>query len=129
MHLSICRLTFYISGILTPALFRDMSANLVGDEWRRLGRRLGMTRIRIESIDRDHHDDASYYMLLTWFKRVPRSSDKVSLLIHALISINRWDLAQDLQSLKDDKRAEQRSYSKDGNTSEISFFKYEYKNI
>ena len=91
-----------------------MSTSLNGDEWRKLARRLGMTRIRIEAIEHDYHDDAPYYMLLAWFKRVPRSSDKVPLLTHALININRWDLAQDLQAIKDDKRTEQRTLSKDG---------------
>ncbi|CAF3282800.1 unnamed protein product [Rotaria sp. Silwood2] len=105
--------TFTGEGVLTPTLFRDMSASLVGDEWRRLARRLGMTRIRIEAVERDYHEDAPYYMLLAWLKRVPRSSDKVLLLIHALTNINRWDLAQDLQSIKDDKRSEQGTFSKD----------------
>ena len=103
-----------ISGVLTPQLFRDMSASFTGDEWRKLARRLGMTRIRIEAIEHDYHDDAPYYMLLTWFKRVPRSSDKVSLLTHSLININRWDLAQDLQAIQDDKRTEQGGLSRDG---------------
>lgn len=49
-----------------------MSSSLNGDEWRRLARRLGMTRIRVEAIEHDYHEDAPYYMLLTWFKRVPR---------------------------------------------------------
>jgi hypothetical protein len=73
-----------------------------------------MTRIRIEAIECDYHDDAPYYMLLTWFKRVPRSADKVLLLIHALMNINRWDLAQDLQTMKDEKRQELKTSSKDG---------------
>ncbi|CAF1134856.1 unnamed protein product [Adineta steineri] len=105
--------TFTVEGIITPALFRDISASLHGDEWRWLARRLGMTRIRIEAIEHDHHDDASYYMLFAWFKRVPRSTDKVSLLINALVNINRWDLAQDLQAIKDEKRQEQKTSSKD----------------
>ena len=105
---------FFLSGILTPTLFRDIAASLVGDEWRRLARRLGITRIRIEAIEHDYHDDAPYYMLLAWFKRVPRSTDKVLLLIHALMNINRWDLAQDLQSMKDDKRQELKTLSKEG---------------
>ncbi len=108
------RLDFSISGILTPALFRDIAASLHGTEWRSLARRLGMTRIRIEAIEHDYRDDAPYYMLLAWFKRVSRSADKVLLLIQALKSINRWDLAQDLQSIRDDKRQEQRTSSKDG---------------
>lgn len=91
-----------------------MSTSFNGDEWRKLARRLGMTRIRIEAIEHDYHDDAPYYMLLTWFKRVPRSSDKVSLLTHGLININRWDLAQDLQAIQDDKRTEQGGLSRDG---------------
>jgi hypothetical protein len=53
-------------------------------------------------------------MLLAWFKRVPRSTDKVLLLIHALTNINRWDLAQDLQTMKDEKRQELKTSSKDG---------------
>ncbi len=73
-----------------------------------------MTRIRIEAIEHDYHDDAPYYMLVAWFKRVPRSSDKVSTLVHALMNINRWDLAQDLQAFKDDKRVEERTLPKDG---------------
>ena len=101
--------------MLTPALFRDISTSLLGDEWRKLARRLGMTRIRIEAIEHDYHDDAPYYMLLAWFKRVPRSTDKVLILIHALKNINRWDIAQDLQSIKIDKRQEQRMSPKDGN--------------
>ncbi|CAF3703405.1 unnamed protein product [Rotaria sp. Silwood1] len=105
--------TFTAEGVLTPTLFRDISTSLVGDEWRRLARRLGMTRIRIEAIEHDYHEDAPYYMLFAWFKRVPRSSDKVLLLIHGLMNINRWDLAQDLQSIKDDKRTEQGTFSKD----------------
>lgn len=103
-----------------------MSSSLVGEEWRRLARRLGMTRIRIEAIERDYHDDAAYNMLLTWFKRVPRSSDKVSLLIHALMNINRWDLAQDLQSMKDDKHSEQVTSSKDGKLKNESLNKIRY---
>lgn len=106
--------SFPLSGVLTPTLFRDMSASLNGDEWRKLGRRLNITRIRIEAIEHDYHDDAPYYMLVAWFKRVPRSSDKVLILTQALININRWDLAQDLQSIKDDKRMEQRTLTKDG---------------
>ena len=106
--------TFTSEGVLTPQLFRDMSASFNGDEWRKLARRLGMTRIRIEAIEHDYHEDAPYYMLLTWFKRVPRSSDKVSLLTHGLININRWDLAQDLQAIQDDKRVEQGSIPRDG---------------
>ncbi len=111
-----------LSGILTPQLFRDMSASLNGDEWRKLGRRLGMSRIRLEAIEHDYHDDAPYYMLFAWFKRVPRSSDKVLMLIHALININRWDLAQDLQSFKDDKRTEQRTLSKEGKQHSMEIF-------
>ncbi len=79
-----------------------------------MARRLGLTRIRIEAIEHDYYDDAPYYMLLAWFKRVPRSSDKVLLLIHGLMNINRWDLAQDLQTVKDDKRQELKTSSKDG---------------
>ena len=101
-------------GILTPALFREISSGLLGDEWRRLARRLGLTRIRIEAIDRDYPDDTPYYMLLAWFKRVPRSTDKVSILIQALMNINRWDLAQDLQTMRDDKRQELKTANKDG---------------
>jgi hypothetical protein len=99
-----------------------MSASFVGDEWRRVARRLGMTRIRIEAIEHDYREDAPYYMLFAWFKRVPRSSDKVLFLIQALISINRWDLAQDLQSIKEDKRSEQRTIPKDGKIRIIFFF-------
>jgi hypothetical protein len=97
---------FFLLGILTPTLFRDISSSLVGDEWRRLARRLGLTRIRIEAIEHDHQADAPYYMLLAWFKRVPRSTDKISLLIHGLMNINRLDLAQDLQTMKDERRQE-----------------------
>ncbi|CAF4127517.1 unnamed protein product, partial [Adineta steineri] len=74
---------------------------------------LGMTNIRIEAIEHDYHNDAPYYMLLTWFKRVPRSSDKLLTLTHALVSINRWDLAQELQTIKDEQRHEQRTLSKE----------------
>lgn len=105
---------FFSLGILTPTLFHGISTNLVGNEWRRLARRLGITRIRIEAIERDYPDDTAYYMLLTWFKRVPRSADKALLLIHGLMNINRWDLAQDLQNMKDEKRQELKSSSKDG---------------
>lgn len=112
-------LLVFFSGLLTPALFRDISNGLVGNEWRWLARRLGMTRIRIEAIERDYHDDAPYYMLLAWFKRVPRSTDKVLLLIHGLMNINRWDLAQDLQTVKDDKRQELKTSSKDGRKKKI----------
>ncbi|UJR22588.1 hypothetical protein I4U23_025633 [Adineta vaga] len=100
-------------GLLTSALLRDMSASLVGDEWRWLASCLGMTRMRIEAIERDFHDDAPYYMLLTWFKRVPRSSDKVLLLTHGLMNIKRRDLVQELQTILNDKRLEQRTLSKD----------------
>ena len=106
--------TFTGEGILTPALFRDISNSLLGDEWRWLARRLGLTRIRIEAIERDNHEDAPYYMLLAWFKRVPRSTDKVPLLIQGLMNINRWDLAQDLQNYKDEKRQELKTFSLDG---------------
>ncbi len=102
----------FLPGILTPTLFRDISSSLVGDEWRRLARRLGLSRIRIEAIEHDHQPDAAYYMLLAWFKRVPRSTDKVSLLINALMNINRWDLAQDLQTMKDEKRQELKTSSR-----------------
>lgn len=105
---------FLFIGVLTPTLFRDMSSSLNGDEWRKLARRLNMTRIRIEAIEHDYQDEAPYYMLVAWFKRVPRSSDKVSILTQALLNINRWDLAQDLQAIKDDKRNEQRTLTKDG---------------
>ncbi|CAF1395614.1 unnamed protein product [Adineta ricciae] len=100
-------------GILTPALFRDIAVNLHGDEWRTLGRRLGITRIRIEAIEHDHRDEAAYYMLVTWFKRVSRSADKVVLLINGLTNINRWDLAQDLQAIRDERRQAQKISSKD----------------
>jgi hypothetical protein len=106
--------TFTGEGILTPPLFRDIATSLLGDEWRWLARRLSVTRIRIEAIEHDYNEDAPYYMLLAWFKRVPRSADKSLLLIQALMNINRWDLAQDLQSMKDDKRQEQKTSSKDG---------------
>ena len=75
-----------------------------------------MTRIRIEAIEHDYHTDAPYYMLLTWFKRVSRASDKVVLLIHGLKTINRKDLAQDLQSIKEDRRYEQQTVSKEGSS-------------
>ena len=114
---------FAISGILTSALFRDISASLADGEWRRLASSLGMTRIRIEAIERDYRYDAPYYMLLTWFKRVSRSSDKVSVLTHALVNIKRWDLAQELQTIKNTKRLDQSALSKDGT------YKKEYKLI
>lgn len=99
-----------------------MATSLNGDEWRRLGRRLGMTRIRIEAIEHEYQEDAPYYVLLAWFKRVPRSADKLLILTHALININRWDLAQDLQTVKDDKRSEQGTFSKDGNINILKNF-------
>lgn len=102
--------------VLTPALFRDISASLQGDEWRALARRLGMTRMRIEAIDHDHHDEASYHMLLAWFKRAPRSADKVAMLITALNSTNHRDLAQELQIMHDEKRDAQKPSSKEGRT-------------
>lgn len=90
-----------------------MSASLNHDEWRKLARRLGMTRIRVEAIEHDYPNDAPYYMLLAWFKRVARSTDKVLMLTQGLIGVNRWDLAQDLQSIKEDKRMEQHTLSKE----------------
>jgi hypothetical protein len=105
---------YFLLGILTPTLFHDISRNLLRDEWRRLARRLGITRIRIEAIERDYPEDTPYYMLLAWFKRIPRSTDKVLILIHALMNINRWDLAQDLQTMKDEKLQESKTFSKDG---------------
>ena len=99
-------------------MFRDLSAHLSGDEWRRLARRLGMTRIRIEAIEHDYRDDAPYHMLLTWFKRVSRASDKVLILANALKLINRRDLAKDLQSIKEDKRYEQHAMSKEGSSND-----------
>lgn len=101
---------------MTPTLFRDISANLINDEWHRLGRRLGITRIRLEAIEHDHGEDAPYYTLLTWVKRVPRSADKPVMLIQALVGINRWDLAQDLQNLKDERRQEQKLSTNGGKT-------------
>ena len=91
-----------------------MSASLVGDEWCWLGIRLGMTRMRIDAIERDYRDEAPYYMLLTWFKRVPRSSDKVLALTQGLMNINRWDLAQELQAIQKAKRSEQPPLPKEG---------------
>ncbi|CAF3790122.1 unnamed protein product [Rotaria sordida] len=105
--------TFTSEGILTPILFHEISASLYDDEWRRLARRLGMTRIRIEAIEHEYQDEAPYYMLLTWFKRAPRSVDKDLLLIHGLMNINRWDIAQELQSMKEAKSQEQITSSKD----------------
>jgi hypothetical protein len=93
-----------------------MSASLVGNEWRWLGARLGMTRMRLDAIERDYHEEAPYYMLLTWFKRVPRSSDKVLALTHGLVNINRRDLAQELQVIQKTKRSEQRPSTKEGNS-------------
>ena len=74
-----------------------------------------MTRIRIEAIGQEYHDEAPYYMLLAWFKRAARSTDKAVILIHALVTINRWDLARTLQSIKEEKHQEPKSISKDGN--------------
>ncbi|CAF1506676.1 unnamed protein product [Adineta ricciae] len=105
--------TFSGEGILTSALFRDISMSLADGEWRQLANCLGMTRMRIEAIERDYRYDAPYYMLLTWFKRVSRSSDKVSALTHALVNIKRWDLAQELQTIKNTKRLDQSALSKD----------------
>ncbi|CAF1133282.1 unnamed protein product [Rotaria magnacalcarata] len=104
---------FTPEGILTPLIFHELSASLVGDEWRRLARRLGMTKIRIEALGHEYADDAGYYMLLTWFKRAPRSIDKDSLLINALTNIKRWDIAQELELMKEAKRQEQRISSRD----------------
>ena len=103
-----------ISGILTSALFRDIATSLADGEWRWLANCLGMTRMRIEAIERDYRYDAPYYMLLTWFKRVSRSSDKIAALTHALVNIKRWDLAQELQTIKNTKRLDQSALSKDG---------------
>ena len=105
-------LLILLLGLLTPTLFRDIATSLNGDEWRRLARRLGLTRIRIEAIEHDHQADAPYYMLLAWFKRVPRSTDKVAILVHGLMNINRWDLAQDIQTMKDEKRQELKASSR-----------------
>ena len=105
---------FICSGILTPALFREISGNLTNEQWRTLARRLGMTQIRVEAIEHDYPDDTCYFMLLAWFKRVPRSADKVNILIQALIAINRWNLAQMLQNLRDEKRQEQILLSREG---------------
>ncbi|CAF3343764.1 unnamed protein product [Rotaria sp. Silwood1] len=105
--------TFTGEGILTPVLFHEISASLDGNQWHRLARRLGMSRIRIEAIGHEYQDDAPYYMLLTWFKRAPRSVDKDLLLIHGLMNINRWDIAQELQLMKEAKRQEQDISSKE----------------
>ncbi|CAF0813702.1 unnamed protein product [Rotaria sordida] len=72
-----------------------------------------MTRIRIEAIEHEYQDEAPYYMLLTWFKRAPRPVDKDLLLIHGLMNINRWDIVQELQSMKEAKSQEQITSSKD----------------
>lgn len=75
-----------------------------------------MTSIRVEAIERDHREDSAYYMLLTWFKRVSKAADKSLILINSLKLINRRDLASDLQSMKDDKRFEQATKSREGLT-------------
>ncbi|CAF3425125.1 unnamed protein product [Rotaria socialis] len=104
---------FTPEGILTPLIFHELSASLVGDEWCRLARRLGMTKIRIEALGHEYAEDAGYYMLLTWFKRAPHSIDKDALLINALTNIKRWDIAQELELMKEAKRQEQRTSSRD----------------
>ncbi|CAF1289442.1 unnamed protein product, partial [Didymodactylos carnosus] len=69
--------TFTNEGILNESVFRDLSNNLIGDEWKLVAKKLGLTRIRIESIQHDYRDESGYHMLLAWFKRVPKSADKV----------------------------------------------------
>lgn len=106
---------YSLLGILTPLIFHEIAASLTGNEWRRLARRLGMSKIRIEAIGQEYKDDPGYYMLLTWFKRAPHSVDKDLLLINALTSIKRWDIGQELEFMKEAKRQEKRTSSIDGN--------------
>ena len=118
-------ISIVFQGILTPTLLHDIAMSLNGDEWRRLARRLGLTRMRIEAIERDFTEETAFHMLVTWFKRVSRSADKVSLIIHGLTNINRLDLVNELQRLKEERRQELKHSAKDGLIKEILFFFFE----
>ena len=112
-HLSLGRL----SGILSPEVFRDIASGLSSSERRRLAYRLGMTQVRIEAIEHDYPADASYQILLAWYKRVSRSADNVAILMQALRSLHRLDLVQTLQSAKDERRRKQPVSAQDGTSS------------
>ena len=114
-HCSLDRL----SGILTPAVFRDIASGLSSNERRRLAYRLGITQVRIEAIEHSDPADASYQILLAWYKRVSRSADNVAILMQALRSVHRSDLVQMLQSAKDERRRGQQLSAKDGTSSSL----------
>ncbi|XP_060082127.1 death domain-containing protein 1-like [Ylistrum balloti] len=84
-------------------LIRDLARDM-GDEWKKIGHLLNVSRARIQAIIRNvavsdrSEEDARYEMLLNWLKKMPKSTDKVAVLSSALVKGGRADLAEDVRS-------------------------------
>ena len=83
----------------------------LGDEWKRVAQYLNVKRVRVQAIVRNNVNNdietTIYEMLLTWLKRVPKSANKVDMLVNALIASGRLDLGEVIRDREHDYRREQ----------------------
>ncbi|KAK3095023.1 hypothetical protein FSP39_009314 [Pinctada imbricata] len=84
----------------------------MGDEWRKVAQTLNVSRARIQAIIRNSQikdatdEDMRYEMLMTWLKKMPKSIDKVTVLVNALMRNGRGDLAEDLRNKDQEFRSQ-----------------------
>lgn len=67
--------------VITPKYLKDLSRKIPGDTWRRLGLALDLSRTKLQAISGKAayaSDDPAYTMLMSWVKRLPISSNRVS---------------------------------------------------
>jgi len=78
-----------IAGVVDVKLLRHLASE-IGNEWRHLSHSLGIRRVRLQAILRNHSgsndtQQTVYDMLMSWMKRLPRSVNKVGLLFLKLV--------------------------------------------
>ncbi|ESO08860.1 hypothetical protein HELRODRAFT_168775 [Helobdella robusta] len=100
-------------GFIDQAFLEDLS-NRIGDDWIRLADYLNVRRIRIQALNIDRaNKNPAMDVLMTWIKRMPRSANKLSILMEALSSCGRRDLSNMLMERRNDERKKSPLYSKE----------------
>ena len=73
----------FLAGVVDIELLRHLASE-IGNEWRHVAHSLGIRRVRLQAILRNHNgsnetQQTVYEMLMSWMKKLPRSANKVYL--------------------------------------------------
>ncbi|KAL3885307.1 hypothetical protein ACJMK2_025385 [Sinanodonta woodiana] len=88
---------------INEQLMRQLAEEM-GDEWKTVAYLLNVSKARVQAIQRNVNvydlpeEDARFDMLMTWLKKMPKATDKVTILSNAFLRCGRGDLAEEIRA-------------------------------